>query len=98
MVFTDFSGTIGQVRTKMGIAVDNLMAETSGMLNVEDSDLRISWSDGELDVQTIALDTTGEVPLTYVKTHSGKAIDFMELSTDDMVAIYEHIWYRVKEK
>ena len=47
--------------------------------------------DGKSRVRSILLDNDNVV----LKTDVGECVDFMDLETDDMVAIYEYIYYEL---
>lgn len=47
--------------------------------------------DGKSRVRSVFLDNNNVV----LKTDVGECVDFMDLETDDMVAIYEYIYYEL---
>ena len=62
--------------------------------DVLDEGIAISTADGTLDVQTIFYDQSS----VCLKTTTGEIWEYSDLETDDMVAIYESIYYLVYEK
>jgi hypothetical protein len=95
-LFIDHAGTIDTLRLSMMKEVE-AMLEPIGELDCEGSGVAITTVDnGNLDVKTIYYNYAGKQ--VEVKDNLGECHDYSELDTDDMNAIYEHVYYRVIEK
>lgn len=95
--FINFEEQVGKIRVNLANSTEALFKELNHIevLNCGDEGLAITTSEGTQDVASIGYDIEGGV---YVKTESGEVHDYMDLDTDDMVAIYENVWYQLKEK
>lgn len=95
--FIDFEKQVGNIRLRLAHEIESLFKELNRVevLNCADEWLGITTSEGTQNVASIGYDIEGGV---YVKTESGEVHDYMDLDTDDMVAIYENVWYQLKEK
>jgi len=95
-LFIDHAGTIDRLRLSMMKEVE-AMLEPIGELDCEGSGVAITTVDnGNLDVKTIYYNYAGKQ--VEVKDNLGECHDYSELDTDDMNAIYEHVYYRMFEK
>ena len=94
--FIDYSEQIGKIRVNLANNTESLFKELNHIevLNCADEGLAITTSEGTQDVASIGCDIEG----VYVKTESGEIHNYMDLDTDDMVAIYENVWYQLNEK
>lgn len=73
------------------------MLEPIGELDCVGSNVGITTvDDGNVDVRTIYYNYAGKQ--VEVKDSLGQCHDYSELDTDDMNAIYEHVYYRIFEK
>ena len=90
--FLDFQEEVGKIRLNINKEVEGLM-ESAETLDCRDTGVAITHDCENQNVSTIFKDILGNG--VTVKTESGTCVDFIELSTDDMVAIYEHIHYMV---
>jgi hypothetical protein len=95
--FINFEEQIGKLRVQATKQTEELFKENHNIqtLNTDDSGLGITTVDGTQFIASIGYDDEGGV---YVKTESGEVHDLMDLETDDIVAIYEQVWYQFKEK
>lgn len=95
--FINFEEQVGKIRVRLAHETEILFKELNRVevLDCTGEGVAISTADGTQDVTSIGYDIGGSV---YVKTESGEVHDHMDLDTDDMVAIYEHVWYQLKEK
>jgi hypothetical protein len=95
--FINFEERVGKIRIEATQQTEELFKENGNIqvIATGDEGLAISTVDGTQDVASIGYDHEGGV---YVKTESGEVHDLMDLETDDIVAIYEHVWYQLKEK
>lgn len=97
--FIDFNEKIVNMRVDLMRATEALLKTDQPpftQLDVKDEGLAISTTEGTLDVQTIFYDQfTSNV---YLKTTTGEIWEYSDLDTDDMVAIYENIYYQMYEK
>lgn len=96
--FIDFEEQVGKIRVSVAQQTEELFKENGNIqtitLECNGEGLAISTADGIWDVSSIGYDGEG----VFVKTESGEVHDHMDLDTDDMVAIYENVWYQLKEK
>lgn len=92
MEFIDFNNSIDKLRAKMVEATNALMKENSVRFYVSDEYIEIEIYGGLSRVKTIFYD-----PNTFVslETTSGDIYEYADLATDDMVAIYEHIYNKL---
>jgi hypothetical protein len=95
--FINFEERVGKIRVEATQQTEELFKENQNItvLDCNSEGLGISTADGTQDVASIGYDNEGGV---YVKTESGEVHDLMDLETDDIVAIYENVWYQLKEK
>jgi|GEM_PF-2532900 hypothetical protein len=95
--FIDFNERVSNLRIDLMRATEALMKSEQppfAQYDVLDEGIAISTADGTLDVQTIFYDQSS----VCVKTTTGEIWEYSDLETDDMVAIYESIYYLVYEK
>lgn len=94
--FKDYAGTISKLRSSIATEVEAMM-EPIGELNCTGMGVGISTIDnGNVDVTTIYYDSIGRN--VSVKDETGVCHDLSDLNTDDMNAMYEHVYYRCDEK
>jgi len=96
--FIDFNEQLTRLRVDLMRATEALMKTDQPpftSLSAVGEGLSISTAEGTLDVETIYYDFLGQVIL---KTSTGEIWDYSDLETDDMVAIYENIYYQIYEK
>lgn len=92
--FIDFSFNLNELRKQIENECNNLLSDLkTNYINTQENDIEITRADGPITISSIGFDSE-----TYVKTDSGEVVNLNELGTDDMIAIYEHIWYRVTIK
>jgi hypothetical protein len=98
--FIDFEEIISDLRVAMNKAVTEELKEhniglfTPIELSTLDTPLLFihpTELDGKSRAMSILLDGKDVV----IKTDVGECVDFMDLETDDMVAIYEYIYYEL---
>jgi len=98
--FIPFEETISDLRVAMNKAVTEELKEhniglfTPIELSTLDTPLYFihpTELDGKSRAKSILLDGVDVV----IKTDVGECVDFMDLETDDMVAIYEYIYYEL---
>jgi hypothetical protein len=98
--FIEFEETISDLRVAMNKAVTEELKEhniglfTPIELSTLDTPLLFihpTELDGKSRAMSILLDGVDVV----IKTDVGECVDFMDLETDDMVAIYEYIYYEL---
>jgi len=98
--FIDFEEVISRLRIGMTKAItEELKEHNIGLLTpLELSDLDVplyfihpTELDGKSRAMSILLDENNVV----IKTDVGECVDFMDLETDDMVAIYEYIYHNL---
>jgi hypothetical protein len=97
--FIDFNERLSKLRVDLMRATEALMKSDQPpftQFDVTDEGLAISTAEGTLDVETIAYEPFNKTVM--VKTATGDVWDYSDLETDDMVAIYEHVYYQVYEK
>jgi len=95
--FIDFNERVSNLRIDLMRATEALMKSEQppfAQYDVLDEGIAISTADGTLDVQTIFYDQSS----VCLKTTTGEIWEYSDLETDDMVAIYESIYYLVYEK
>ena len=96
--FIDFNERLTKMRVDLMRATEALVKTEQppfAQFDVSNEGLAISTAEGTQDVQTIFYDPSTTV---WLKTKSGEVWEYSDLDTDDMVAIYEHIYYQVYEK
>ena len=95
--FTNFEQQVGLIRIEIDRQISNLFKETPDIISLDckGEGLSISTSEGTQDVTSIDYNSDSGVT---VMTDCDEVHDLMDLDTDDMVAIYENIWYQLKEK
>ena len=98
--FIPFEETISDLRVAMNKAVTEELKEhniglfTPIELSTLDTPLLFihpTELDGKSRAKSILLDGVDVV----IKTDVGECVDFMDLETDDMVAVYEYIYYEL---
>jgi len=98
--FIEFEETISDLRVAMNKAVTEELKEhniglfTPIELSTLDTPLLFihpTELDGKSRAMSILLDGVDVV----IKTDVGECVDFMDLETDDMVAVYEYIYYEL---
>ena len=97
--FIDFNERLGKLRVDLMKATEALMKSDQPPFiefDVSDEGLAISTAEGTQDVQTIAYDFMSKS--VTLKTTAGEVWDYADLETDDMVAVYENVYYQVYEK
>lgn len=97
--FIDFNEHLGKLRVDLIKATEALMKREQppfAQIDVSEEGLAITSAEGTQDIQTIFYDKM--CPGVCLKTTSGEVWDYADLETDDMVAIYEHIYYVCYEK
>ncbi len=94
--FINFEEQVGKIRISLAQQTEELFKENQNItvLDCNGEGLAISTADGTQNVVSIGYDGEG----VFTKTESGEVHDLMDLDTDDMVAIYENVWYQLKEK
>ena len=97
--FIDFNGLVIRLRRDLIRATEALMKTDQApftSLSAVGEGLAISTAEGTQDVETIYYDFLSNV--VQLKTSTGEIWDYSDLETDDMVAIYENIYYQIYEK
>jgi uncharacterized protein YprB with RNaseH-like and TPR domain len=97
--FIDFNEQLTNLRVDLMRATEALMKTYQPpftSLSTVGEGLAISTAEGTLDVETIYYDFLGQA--VQLKTSTGEIWDYSDLDTDDMVAIYENIYYQMYEK
>ena len=91
--YTDFNEEVGKIRVRLAQQTEALLkpAIPPTIYNCKNEGVAISTAEGTMNVETIGYDNGG----VFVKTETGEVWDYMDLDTDDMVAIYEHVWYQI---
>ena len=87
--FLDFQEEVARVRGNM-IAEIYSMTHGGSDITCKDGDYCVSRSDGEYPIATVYHSTIDDK--TYVKAQCGNIIEISELSTDDLVALYEFVF------
>ena len=87
--FLDFQEEVGRLRTNM---IAEIYAMTSGQSDIHcnDGDYAISRKDDEYPIATVFHSPIDD--RTYVKSDNGTVFEISELSTDDLVALYEFVF------
>jgi hypothetical protein len=98
--FINFEETISDLRVAMDKSVlAELKEHNKGLFNpIELSDLDaplLFIHPTELDGKSRAKSIFKDGESVVIKTDVGECVDFMDLETDDMVAIYEYIYYEL---
>lgn len=96
MYFIDFEQQVGKIRVRLAHETDLLFKNSPSTNEVacKDDYVAITTAEGTEAVSTISYDGNS----TFVTTKSGEVHDFMDLDTDDMVAIYEYVYYAIYDK
>jgi hypothetical protein len=97
--FIDFNEQLTNLRVDLIRATEALMKTYQPpftSLSTVGEGLAISTAEGTQDVETIYYDFLGQA--VQLKTSAGEIWDYSDLETDDMVAIYENIYYQMYEK
>lgn len=91
--YTDFLEEVGKIRVRLAQQTEALLkpAIPPAIYNCKNEGVAISTAEGTMNVETIGYDNGG----VFVKTETGEVWDYMDLDTDDMVEIYEHVWYQI---
>ena len=89
--FFDFREAINNWRTKITDEVCNLMREQN---DIDCKGWAVGITNVEGDVKVSTIYYTSFDDSVQVKTCYGTVTDFSDLSTDDMVALYEFIYER----
>lgn len=98
--FQDFEEILGELRLSVNLAVTKELKEHNislfKPLVLDDLDTPLYFIhpteiDGKSRAKSILLDNNNVV----IKTNVGECVDFMDLETDDMVAIYEYVYYEL---
>jgi hypothetical protein len=94
--FIDFmEDQIGKIRLAINTEVEAMM-EPIGELDCINRGVGITNDNGNVDVSTIYHAYFGKC--VRVKDETGLIHDMMDLDTDSMNAIYEHVYYRVYQQ
>jgi hypothetical protein len=100
--FIDFNEQLTRLRVDLMRATEALMKTYQPpftSLSTVGEGLAISTAEGTLDVETIYYDFLSHIEgNVLLKTSTGEIWDYSDLETDDMVAIYENIYYQMYEK
>lgn len=96
MNFIDFEQQVSKIRVRLAHEIDLLFKNSPSTNEVacKDDYVAITTADGPHVVSTINYDGNG----TFVTTQSDEVHDFMDLDTDDMVALYEYVYYAIYDK
>jgi hypothetical protein len=96
MEFINFEEQVGKIRVSVAQQIENLFEVNNNVvvLDCGGEGLSISTADGTQDIASVGYDNDS----VFVKTESGDVYDVMDLDTDDMVAIYENVWYQFVQK
>lgn len=87
--FLDFQEEVARVRGNM-IAEIYSMTNGGSDITCNDGDFAISRKDDEYTIATVFHSPIDDK--TYVKADNGTVFDISELSTDDLVALYEFVF------
>lgn len=103
MNFINFDEEISKIRVRLGNAIDGIFIENGNVdvIECEDESLMVSLSEGNTNVISVQFDENIKSTVVVTKDENNSTTDIhdvMDLSTDDMVAIYEFVWYELKEK
>ena len=99
--FIDFEEIVSRLRLDLDKALTQELKEhNKGVTNPLDiSEVEVplyfihpTELDGKSKASSIFVDVNDAV---VIKTEVGECVDFMDLETDDMVAIYEYIYYEL---
>jgi len=94
--FIDFmEDQIGKIRLAINKEVEAMM-EPIGELDCINMGIGITNDNGNVDVSTIFYDYFNKC--VCVKDETGLIHDMMDLDTDSMNAIYEHVYYRLYQQ
>jgi hypothetical protein len=97
--FIDFNEQLTRLRVDLMRATEALMKTDQPpftSLSTADEGLAISTAEGTLDVESIYYNFLEKS--VQLKTSTGEIWEYSDLETDDMVAIYENIYYQIYEK
>ncbi len=91
--YTDFLEEVSKIRVRLAQETEALLkpAIPPAIHNCKDECVDILTAEGTMYVETIGYDNGG----VFVKTETGEVWDYMDLDTDDMVAIYDHVWHQI---
>lgn len=87
--FLDFQEEVARVRGNM-IAEIYSMTHGGEDIRCKDGDFAITRKDGDYTIETVSHSSIDDK--TYLKTDNGTVFDVTELSTDDLVALYEFLF------
>ena len=99
MNFIDFNEQLTRLRVDLMRATEALMKTDQPpytSLFVVGEGLSISTAEETQDVETIYYDLFSQA--VQLKTSTGEIWNYSDLETDDMVAIYDNIYYQMYEK
>lgn len=97
--FIDFNEQLTRLRVDLMRATEALMKTDQPpftSLSAVGEGLAISTAEGTEDVETIYYDLFSQA--VQLKTSAGEIWNYSDLETDDMVAIYDNIYYQIYEK
>ena len=87
--FLNFDEEIRRIRLNMVLNVESMVSGDPAV-DCRGKHVMITATDGEQKVATIFQELMGTT--VCLKTEDGLCVDFTELNTDDMVAIYEFLF------
>jgi hypothetical protein len=95
--FIDFEEILTGLRKGLDEAVLNEMKAYNKTLDISEAEVPLYFIhptelDGKSKASSIFVDFGDKV---VIKTDVGECVDFMDLETDDMLAIYEYIYYEL---
>ena len=95
--FINFEEILMGLRKGLDEAVLNEMKAYNKTLDISEAEVPLYFIhptelDGKSKASSIFVDVNDEV---VIKTEVGECVDFMDLETDDMLAIYEYIYYEL---
>lgn len=88
-IFLNFDEEVRRIRTNMVMNVESMVSGDPAV-DCRGKHVMITTTDGEQAVSTIFQELMGTT--VCLKTEEGLCVDFSELNTDDMVAIYEFLF------
>jgi hypothetical protein len=95
--FINFEEILVGLRKGLDEAVLNEMKAYNKTLDISEAEVPLYFIhptelDGKSKASSIFVDFGDKV---VIKTEVGECVDFMDLETDDMLAIYEYIYYEL---
>lgn len=95
--FINFEEILMGLRKGLDEAVLNEMKAYNKTLDISEAEVPLYFIhptelDGKSKASSIFVDFNDKV---VIKTEVGECVDFMDLETDDMLAIYEYIYYEL---